>query len=127
MGDGIISVHPLINHMIVEAVQEIGGNAPRVVPIATVVTDLGSAHLSWFDPRVDAIFVPSRSLRQLALRYGVPTAKSHVCGLPVREGFWQADPRPKAQLQQLLGLTCSESPEVILVMGGGEGFGALFH
>ena len=79
-----MSVHPLINHMIKDALDTLGAR----IPVVTVVTDLGSAHLSWFDPRVDEIVVPSSQVRQLAVQYGFPREKIFLCGLPVREKFW---------------------------------------
>ena len=36
--------------------------APTRVPFATVVTDLGGAHPTWFDGDVDACFVPGAAL-----------------------------------------------------------------
>ena len=35
----------------------------RSAPFATVCTDLGSAHPSWFDPRVDLCFIASEAVR----------------------------------------------------------------
>mmetsp|Transcript_118177 Transcript_118177/g.235395 ORF Transcript_118177/g.235395 Transcript_118177/m.235395 type:complete len:728 (+) Transcript_118177:165-2348(+) len=121
--DLIVSVHPLINHLVMEAFAEIF-NGKNIIPVVTVVTDLGSAHLSWFDPRVDLIFVPNSRLQDLALNYRVPRAKVCVLGLPVREGFWEPHNSPKKSLQEHLGLS-QEHPMVVLLMGGGEGFGSL--
>lgn len=131
--DLVISVHPLIHHLVIEALEEIsrGSDVPREdirLPVVTVVTDLGSAHLSWFDPRVDLLFVPSQEIYQLAIKHCVPKGKINLSGLPLREGFWSADPiRPeeKKRLQEQLGLRPTERPEVVLLMGGGEGFGRL--
>lgn len=123
--DLMLSVHPLVNHLVGEALGEIFDGARSVIPLVTVVTDLGSAHFSWFDSRVDALFVPSREIQQLALQYNVPERKIHLCGLPVREGFWGLDTRPKQEVQELLGLAPSDRPEVVLLMGGGEGFGSI--
>ncbi|CAE7253852.1 MGD A [Symbiodinium natans] len=131
--DLIISVHPLIHHVVIEALEELsqGAEATREdlrLPVVTVVTDLGSAHLSWFDPRCDMLFVPSQEIYQAAIRRGAPKRKIHLCGLPLREGFWSADPvtpEQKRRLQEQLGLRPTERPEVVLLMGGGEGFGKL--
>jgi len=123
--DLMISVHPLINHMLTDALQElyrtpVGENARRVV---TVVTDLGSAHLSWFDPRVDKLFVPSDEILKLAIRRGVPEERIRLCGLPVREGFWHEDRRCKRVLREKLGLDLENDAKVVLMMCGGDGFG----
>lgn len=121
--DLIISVHPLINHLVMEAFAEIF-NGRNIIPVVTVVTDLGSAHLSWFDPRVDLIFVPNHGLQKLAESHRIPRNKIGVCGLPVREGFWEPHDWPKKRLQLHLGLSQKLSM-VVLLMGGGEGFGNL--
>ncbi|CAK8987286.1 unnamed protein product [Durusdinium trenchii] len=131
--DLIISVHPLIHHLVIEALEEMakGCEATREemgLPVVTVVTDLGSAHLSWFDPRIDLLFVPSQEIYQLAVKHHVPKWKINLSGLPLREGFWTADPispEQKRLLQVQLGLRPTERPEVVLLMGGGEGFGRL--
>jgi len=122
--DLIVSVHPLINHLVMEAFAEIFDGRSSSPPVVTVVTDLGAAHLSWFDPRVDLIFVPNLRLQKLAKSYGVPKEKVCVCGLPVREGFWEPHAWPKKKLQEHLGLSQQHSM-VVLLMGGGEGFGSL--
>jgi len=126
-----LSVHPLCNHLPLDALEQLksaqrGKYSFRFV---TVVTDLGTAHLSWFDPRADAIFVPTRQLRERALALGVRDERLHVFGLPVRESFWDPVVVPKDQWRQRLGLVpegcCAKKLLVVLLMGGGEGFGEL--
>jgi 1,2-diacylglycerol 3-beta-galactosyltransferase len=121
--DLIVSVHPLINHLVMEAFAEIF-NGQNIIPVVTVVTDLGTAHVSWFDPRVDLIFVPNSRLQKLAESYRIPRHKIYECGLPVREGFWEPHEWPKKRLQEHLGLP-QEHSMVVLLMGGGQGFGSL--
>jgi len=96
------------------------------VPFATVVTDLGSAHRTWFDKRVDACFVPSDAVRQLAgrcgLRCGARGAQVRQYGLPVRPAFWTA----AAERKQLAGeLELSTDRKTVLIVGGGDGVGSL--
>ena len=43
------------------------GLVGRGAPFATVCTDLGSAHPSWFDRRVDLCFVASEAVRTSAV------------------------------------------------------------
>mmetsp|Transcript_113709 Transcript_113709/g.209021 ORF Transcript_113709/g.209021 Transcript_113709/m.209021 type:complete len:267 (-) Transcript_113709:69-869(-) len=75
------------------------------------------------------LFVPSEKIRKLATDCGVPPEKIHLCGLPVREGFWQTDTRRKEEIKDKLELKPPDSEVVyqfvVLVMGGGEGFGDL--
>ncbi|CAK0894501.1 unnamed protein product, partial [Prorocentrum cordatum] len=124
--DLVISVHPLVNHMVQEAFELIF-EGRSTIPMATVVTDLGSCHLSWFDPRVDLLCVPSPQIEELALRHGFQRQGMYLCGLPVREGFWGAEPRPKSEVRRALGLDATGAAEgslgVVLMMAGGEGFG----
>merc|ERR1719375_1905583 len=106
----------------IQALDEISGGR-SVVLYTTVVTDLCSAHLSWFDPRADSIFVPNEKIRALARQYGVIDEHIHDVGLPVREHFWEPDPLPKSERRALLGLPNEEGRKIALVMGGGDGAG----
>eukprot|EP00913_Durusdinium_trenchii_P028912 g27108.t1 len=73
------------------------------LPVVTVVTDLGSAHLSWFDPRIDLLFVPSQEIYQLAVKHHVPKWKINLSGLPLREGFHASTLLPsKLQVWRIL-------------------------
>jgi len=92
------------------------------VPFATVVTDLGSAHRSWFHKGVDACFVPSDPVRKLALRHGQKPWQLRQHGLPVRPDFWK-ESLPRSELMQELGL--DERRKTVLVVGGGDGVGSL--
>jgi len=119
--DLVISVHPLCQDIPLKALKAMGGGK-RKVPFATVVTDLGSAHPTWFDPRADRVFVPSDALYKTAKRCGLQDGQIVQHGLPVREGFW-APKRTKAQLRRELGLGAAE--RAVLVVGGGDGVGGL--
>eukprot|EP00927_Polykrikos_kofoidii_P048333 TRINITY_DN4258_c0_g2_i1.p1 TRINITY_DN4258_c0_g2~~TRINITY_DN4258_c0_g2_i1.p1 ORF type:complete len:562 (-),score=89.32 TRINITY_DN4258_c0_g2_i1:63-1748(-) len=133
--DLILSVHPFCNHLLGDALEVVtaGANGSQPEPLvrwATVVTDLGAAHLSWFDPRADAIFVATATLQERALELWVKPDRVHVCGLPVREGFWDPVSEPKEEWRRRLDLAPpadvrEEDHFVVLLMGGGEGFGAL--
>ena len=82
-------------------------------PFATVVTDLTTCHNTWFDPRVDACFVPTEECAARARKLGVPPEKVIVHGLPIRPGF----ARPQASkkfLRRKLGMD-PEMPAVLLV------------
>ena len=82
-------------------------------PFATVVTDLTTCHNTWFDPRVDACFVPTEECAARARRLGVPSERIAVHGLPIRPGF--AKPQAlKTSLRRKLGMD-PEMPAVLLV------------
>ncbi|CAN0201899.1 unnamed protein product, partial [Discosporangium mesarthrocarpum] len=89
----------------------------RQVPFATVVTDLGSAHPTWFDPRGDLVFVPSDVLKKKALERGVGQEKLRQFGLPVRPAFWCArDGRRRMK---------GKIDRTALIVGGGDGVGKI--
>lgn len=47
----------------------------RDVPFVTVVTDLGGAHPTWFNKKVDKVFVASEAVRGVAFDEGVSAAQ----------------------------------------------------
>lgn len=114
--DLIVSVHPLVHEVTVKALKRLN----RSTPIATVVTDLASAHPLWFHPAVQCCFVASEETYQMGLRSGLTGAQLHLSGLPIRPAFAHR-PGPKATVRQSLGLH-PNLPTALLV-GGGEGMG----
>lgn len=93
-----------------------------IPPFVTVVTDLGDAHPTWFDPRADMVYVPSQPLCELAYGEGVRQDRIRLLGLPTRPAFWQAPP-DRQLLRAKLGMA-QHIPTVLLV-GGGDGVGGL--
>lgn len=114
--DLMISVHPLMQLVSMLAMVR---RAQRI-PFVTVVTDLTTAHPLWFHPDVDAVYVASENTRALALKAGVPPARIHLLGLPIRPAFARP-PRPKADLRTELGM--APGLPAVLLIGGGEGIG----
>jgi len=114
--DLIISVHPLMQLVSMLAMAK----RPARIPFVTVVTDLTTAHPLWFHPDVDAVYVASEDTRATAHKVGVPPARTHLLGLPIRPAFARA-PRPKSDLRAELGMALG-LPAVLLI-GGGEGIG----
>jgi 1,2-diacylglycerol 3-beta-galactosyltransferase len=130
--DFVISVHPLCQLMPVSIVQAMNQERFRVrkppIPFVTVVTDLGSAHRCWFDPRVDACYVPSEAVQEIALYHGMPAEKIILKGLPIRPSFWKdlsaSSPlHGKARVRRSLGLV--EDSKTVMLMGGGDGVGGI--
>jgi 1,2-diacylglycerol 3-beta-galactosyltransferase len=133
--DVVVSVHPTMNHAPLISTRKISAKLGKKIPFFTVVTDLGSAHCTWFQRGVDKLYVASERLRRLAKRRGrTPDDKIVMSGLPIRHDFAeQADrlgDRMSASgkeyqktMKAQLGLN-SEKP-MVLVMGGGEGVGSL--
>jgi 1,2-diacylglycerol 3-beta-galactosyltransferase len=116
--DVIVSIHPMLNHVTVEALKELG----LKIPFLTVVTDLISVHYSWYAPGVDACIVPTEQARRLYIERGLNPARVHMLGMPIDPKFTLPMPS-KAELQQRLGLN-ARLP-VVLLVGGGDGAGGL--
>jgi 1,2-diacylglycerol 3-beta-galactosyltransferase len=126
--DFVVSVHPLCQLMPITILQTmnkrrlLSGKYP--IPFVTVVTDLGSAHDTWFDARADAIYIPSEAVKQSAMiRNHIPEEKMILKGLPIRPAFWKPLPQSKAEIRAKLGLP--KYGKTVLLMGGGDGVGGL--
>ncbi|MEZ4706136.1 MAG: glycosyltransferase [Caldilineaceae bacterium] len=116
--DMVVSVHPLLNHIGLNCLRDIGSRAP----FATVVTDLFTFHPTWIDPRVDRCLLPTEAARSQAIELGMNPHKIAVYGQPISIQFAQP-PGDKRTLRLQLGLDVAR-PAVLLV-GGGEGSGRL--
>ncbi len=116
--DVIVSVHPLLNHVTVEVIRDLGIH----VPFLTVVTDLVSVHYTWFAPGVDGYIVPTEEAKRLYLLRGLDPQRVHVLGMPIDPKFTRATDSKEA-LQRKLGL--KPGVPVVLLVGGGEGSGGL--
>lgn len=133
--DVVVSVHPTMNNVPLIATRKISKKEGRHIPFFTVVTDFGSAHTTWFQKRVDKIFVASTRLAKLAKRRGrISKEKLAMSGLPIRHEFGvhsellddrttEHGQQYQAQIKEELGL--NPNGKVVLVMGGGEGVGSL--
>ena len=68
--DMVVSVHPMCQSaMILSIIKQIRDvDAGHPVPFATIVTDLGTAHPTWFHRDVDALFVPGADVHAVRAR-----------------------------------------------------------
>jgi len=121
--DLVVSVHPLLQPICIQALELMGGGKRRI-PFLTVVTDLCSGFPTWFHPLVDLCIVPSQELYAEAKSLGIKDETLRLRGLPVRQEFWSSAPEKKA-LRKRLGLDVDR--KMVLVMSGGDGFGTLVH
>lgn len=130
--DMVISVHPLTQGLPLKILSTLDSGtrdiSKRTTPFCTVVTDLGSAHPTWFHPGVDKCFVPSDALNLFAQERGLRPSQIVQHGLPIRRGFWATTNSgkstvDKATLRRKLGLD-TDFP-VVLVVGGGDGMGGI--
>lgn len=134
--DVVVSVHPLQTSVPITSCAKISHETGKHLPIFTVVTDLGSAHCSWFANGVEKMFVGSTQIRDLAKDRGqVPDEKLVLLGLPIRHDFAveaenlgdRMSEEGKLYQQKKrtqLGLPANDR-KTLLVMGGGEGVGSL--
>ena len=138
--DVIVSVHPTMTCVPQVSVRKILKTTGKYIPNFTVVTDLGSAHATWFTRHCDKIFVASDRIRRLArLRGWIPNDRIVMSGLPIRSAFAKqmekmggSKTTKKArdyilEIRKTLGIINGDDPatKVVLVMGGGEGVGKL--
>lgn len=114
--DLVVSAHPLANTPVLRA---LGQSRP---PFITVVTDLVTAHMFWYDRRVDLCIVPTAEAAQRAAAAGLKTRRIQVVGLPVEERFTRP-PGDKGALRAQL--EWAQDRPVVLLVGGGEGMGPL--
>ncbi len=90
------------------------------IPLIGVLTDY-APHLYWLHDQVDAYVVPDEELKERFMSYGIDASRLHVYGIPVNPAF--LDPVDRQTAARQFGLNPEEP--IVLVMGGGGGFGPL--
>jgi 1,2-diacylglycerol 3-beta-galactosyltransferase len=119
--DVVVSVHPLLNHVSLQAINR----SARRRGLVVVVTDLVEMHRGWAFPRADLVTVPTESARQACIRWGVKSERVKLLGLPVDLRFRPPAPGEKAALRRRYGL--QEDRLTVLAVAGGEGSGNLLQ
>lgn len=133
--DVVVSVHPLQTSVPVLSCAKISHETGKHLPMFTVVTDLGSAHSTWFSGGVEKLFVGSPQIHELARQKGIPEDKLVLVGLPIRHDFAiqseklgdrmsESGKAYQRQIREKLELPAMDR-KTLLVMGGGEGVGSL--
>ncbi len=112
--DVIVSIHPMLNHVTIEALHDLG----LPIPFITVVTDLVTIHKAWFAPGASSYIVPTEQARQLYLKLGLDPARVHVLGMPIDPKF-TFPVASKEELRRKFDL--EPGLPVVLLVGGGEG------
>jgi 1,2-diacylglycerol 3-beta-galactosyltransferase len=118
--DLVVTVHPIINHIPLRLLRKV---LKTDVPYVTVVTDMVTAHPSWFCPEVDYCMVPTEAARQRALRYGMCPDRVEVVGQPVGLKF-AAGVGGKSHVRRKLDL--DPDRPTVLIVGGGDGIGPVY-
>ena len=117
--DVIVSAHPLLNHITLQVMRDLGAR----VPFITVITDLVTVHTAWVAPAVTACVVPTEAARAFAIARGVAPKRVKLLGMPIDPKFAsqpEGDPRARK-----LALGLDPDRPVLLLVGGGEGAGGL--
>lgn len=117
--DVIVSVHPLLNHITIQVMRDLGVR----VPFITVITDLVSVHTAWVAPAVTACVVPTETARDFAIARGLAPKRVRMLGMPIDPKFATEPQGDARQRKQALGL--DPNRPAILLVGGGEGAGGL--
>ncbi|HET9920276.1 MAG TPA: glycosyltransferase, partial [Ktedonobacteraceae bacterium] len=116
--DVIVSIHPMLNHVTINAIRDLGLH----IPFLTVVTDLVSVHHAWFAPGADAYIVPTEAAKQIYLARGLDPQRVHLLGMPIDPKFTH----PTASREELRKkFELEPGLPVVLLVGGGEGSGGL--
>ncbi len=118
--DVVVSVHSVLTRPSMEALMHFEKRPPFI----TVVTDLVSTHMFWYDRRVDRCLVPTRAAFEYGLEGGLRPDQMRVTGLPVHPLFAQ-QLKDKLSARQELGWD-AQLPTILMV-GGGEGMGPIYR
>lgn len=117
--DVVVSVHPLLNHITLQAMRDIGVR----IPFITVITDLVSIHTAWVAPGVTMCVTPTEVARDFAIATGIAPKRVRLLGMPIDPSFATQPETTPAERKAALGL--DPSLPTILLVGGGEGAGGL--
>lgn len=117
--DAIVSTHSIITAPSLDAFNRLQ-NRPLFI---TVVVDLVSTHMFWYDKRSDLLLLPTEIAFQHGVSAGIQPQRMVVTGMPVHPNFIRG-PISKAEARSLLGWD-PDLPAVLLV-GGGDGIGHLY-
>lgn len=121
--DLYLSVHPLINAPFGNALDSLR----LTVPYITVVTDLVTAHATWFWKRSDLVVVPTAGALQRGVKNGYPSPRLRVVGLPVsiKTGSRGEATSDKDTREIRARSGWPQDRTVVLLVSGAEGMGPL--
>ncbi|MBL8133607.1 MAG: glycosyltransferase [Anaerolineae bacterium] len=117
--DVIVCVHSVLTRPAVDAFMHAADDRP---PFLTVVTDLVSTHMFWYDKRVERTLVPTEAAFERGVLAGLKPEHMRVTGLPVHPRFSEIPSQHEARA----ALGWDPHLPAILMVGGGEGMGPLY-
>jgi 1,2-diacylglycerol 3-beta-galactosyltransferase len=97
---------------------------PHRPPFVTVVTDLVSTPIFWYDPRVDRCLVPTQTAYERGIKFGLKPEQLRVTGLPVHPRFERALVEKDAARTEL---GWHAALPTVLMVAGGDGMGPLYE
>lgn len=119
--DVIVCVHSLFNRAGLRAAREF---LDKVPPYITVVTDLVSTPVFWYQRDVDLCVVPTPRAHERGVKLGMPPEKLMMTGLPVHPHFVEGV-TSREEARANLGWDADHL--TVLVVSGGEGMGPIFE
>ena len=118
--DVIVCVHSLLAHPMMRAWKTLKERPPFV----TVVTDLVSTHMFWYNKDAELTIVPTQAAYDVGIKSGLPAEKMKITGLPVNPGFMDGlVGKEKARNE----LGWEQGKITILMVAGGDGMGPLYE
>ena len=118
--DVVVSTHPLLTRSVVRCLRRIEKNTGKRPPFGIIVTDLVTGHWSWYDANADRIFVPTPEAFDRVEEGGIDPDKLLMTGQAVHPKCGRA-----AERRDELRASFGWDEVVVLVVGGGDGMGAL--
>ena len=115
--DLLVVVHPVAVTTICNLLK------PGAPPCVTVVTDMVSGHIWWYNRKSDLVLVPTENARQRGVNYGLRPERVRVVGLPVAQRFLTVT-EDRRSIRARWGWPL-DAPMILLV-GGGDGMGPLY-
>ncbi len=117
--DIIICTHSLINRTVLRTL----ATMPEQIPFVTVVTDLVSTPVSWYQPQADLCLVPTIEAYERGLKAGMKPEQMQITGLPVHPDFVQHLSDKQSAREQLGWLP---DKTAVLLVSGGDGMGPVY-
>jgi 1,2-diacylglycerol 3-beta-galactosyltransferase len=118
--DLYVCVHSVFVRPAIYARQRLGIKTPFV----TVITDYALPTIFWYDPNVDHCCVPTEPAYRRGRALRVPANKMSITGAPIHPKFTQIR-LSKQEARHSLGWQQEE--KIVLLVGGGDGMGAVLE